>query len=128
MRARPNVDVNNASISIPLVYCESSFPVRLASDSPMEERGMSVHPVKVSRDPGSLPFHKESPCRVRIRVCIGSTGGGFVRLTVSCTNEIIVRNSTSDDVDVRQRVFDGCCSDRNAIMATKSGEDGNICQ
>lgn len=42
----------------------------LASVTPLEERGTSVHPVKVSCDPGEPPFQMESPCRQRSSVCI----------------------------------------------------------
>ena len=36
---------------------------------PFWDSGTLVHPVKVSRDPGSPPFHIESPCRHNISVC-----------------------------------------------------------
>jgi hypothetical protein len=87
--------VNNASMLMPLVYCESNFPVLMASDSPMDERGTSVHPVKVSREPGAFPFQRESPWRVRIRVCMGPIGLGAERLIECCIEEMAVRNKRS---------------------------------
>lgn len=89
MRALPKVDVNRASILMPLVYRESNVPVLIASDSPIEERGMSVHPVNVSREPGALPFQSESPWRVSIRVWVGPIGSGAKHDT-KCINDRIV--------------------------------------
>ena len=61
-----------------------------ASASPMDESGTSVHPVNVSREPGALPFQRESPCRVRISVWVGPVGVGVDKLVTSCCGDRIV--------------------------------------
>ena len=65
-----------------------------ASASPMDESGMSVHPVNVSREPGALPFQRESPCRVRISVWTGPVGVGVDKLVTSLNGDRIVTRTT----------------------------------
>jgi hypothetical protein len=108
MRALPRVEVNKASMLMPLVYCESSLPVLTASVSPMDERGTSVQPVNVSREPGALSFQRESPCRVKMRVWIGPVGVGDDRLVASFNNDITAipsMNSDADRLHCRSRLF-----------------------